>query len=142
MAIQVYSAGKANAKARIRAGDISSASWSFSASDGNKLLGGKDGTNWTKYAKWHLGEDTSATKKTKARHKYPFGKGGLVYLSALRAIRTRSAQAGAATIFTAAGELLDSAKKKVEKRSYLDDFEVNNVADVITFVRALRKSIE
>ena len=120
MAIQVNTKGESTAKARIKAGDISTGSWSFNASDGNKLLGGKDGDNWAEYSRWHLGEDTSAAKKTKARFKYPFGKNGKVYLSALRAIRTRSAQAGALSIFNSAGKLLEEANAKMETKEFID----------------------
>jgi len=130
MTIQVYKQGELNVKARIKAGDISTGSWSFSAGDGNKLLGGKDGDNWSEYSRWHLGEDTSAAKKTKARFKYPFGKNGKVYLSALRAIRTRSAQTGALSIFKAAGGILDMAKEQMEKKSTATDLEVRSIGEI------------
>ncbi len=130
MPIQLNNKGKSNAAGRIRAGEISKVAWSFSASDGNKLLGGKDGDNWAEYGRWHLAEDTSAEKKTKARFKYPFGKNGRVYLSALRAIRSRSAQAGAASIFRAAGELLDMAKEKVENTTAKDVLEYRSFGEL------------
>ena len=133
MPVQLNNKAVTNAKGMIRVGNINStATWSFSASDGNKLLGGND--DWAEFSKWHLAEDTSATKKTKERFKYPFGKGGKIYLSALRAIRSRSAQAGSASIFKAAGELLDSAKAKVEKTSY-HDMEVNTITDLIEWTK-------
>jgi len=114
MAVQLVKKSEKFARSLIHQGKINdSSSWSFSAADGNKLLG--DG-NWENYAKWHLGKDTDANKETKAYYKYPFGKNGKVYMSALRAIRTRAAQAGATTIFDAAGRLLNAAKAKLDKR--------------------------
>ena len=131
MAIRLNNKGLSNGKAKAKAGDINkTASWSFSSGDGNKLLGGKNGTNWTEFGRWHLGEDTSATPKTKARYKYPIGKNGKIYLSALRAIRTRSAQAGAASIFKAAGELLEMAKKKTEQKTGERPFEVRSIGEL------------
>jgi len=44
MSVQINKKGQTNARGMIRVGNINStAAWSFSASDGNKLLGGKDG---------------------------------------------------------------------------------------------------
>lgn len=79
--------------------------WSFSAEDGDKLLG-KDGKDWTEYARWFLGENTDATADTKERFKYPFGKDGKVYRSALIAIRQRASQQDDTGIYDAAGTLI------------------------------------
>ena len=107
MAINVNRAGTANCAARIKAGDVNkTAAWSFSADDGNALLG-SGGDDWTNYAKWFIAEDTSAAEKTKDRYKYPFGKGGKVYRSALVAAKQRAAQQGQTDIENAADEYLD-----------------------------------
>ncbi len=106
------SPGASNLSARISDGDVDKTSdWSFSAEDGNKLLGA-DGDNWAAYSKWHLGEDASETAKTKARYKYPFGKNGKVYRSALTAIRQRAGQQGDAAIYEEAGKALDKIDGK------------------------------
>src|SRR6185436_10439769 len=83
--------------------------WSFSAEDGDALLG-SGGDNWEAYGNAHLGIDPSAQPKTKERYKYPFAKksGGSekLYRSAIRAIRSRASQQGDTSIFDAAGSLL------------------------------------
>ena len=113
-AASVNGTGKSNASARISAGDVDKTSdWSFDADDGNKLLGAS-GDDWANYAKWFLGEDTSASAETKARYKYPFGKNGKVYRSGLIAIRQRSAQQDDESVYAAAGTLLD----KLDGKSY------------------------
>ncbi len=105
-------AGDANASARISAGDYNTTSgWSFSAEDGNALLGSA-GDDWANYGKWHLGIDAAEAQKTKARYKYPFGKGGKVYQSALDAIRSRASGQNDTGIFDAAGRHLDAIKAK------------------------------
>lgn len=101
------SAGSHHCGSLIGAGDVDkSSAWSFSAEDGDKLLGA-NGDDWTVYAQWFLGEDTSATAGTKDRYKYPFGKGGKVFRSALIAIRSRASQQGDTAIFDAAGHFVD-----------------------------------
>jgi HK97 family phage major capsid protein len=128
MTVELNSTGLANAKALIAAGKVNKDSaWSFAGSDGDALLGsggdkesaaedkaegGEAGDDWTEYARWFLGEDTAAAPKTKERYKYPFGKNGEVYRSAITAIRQRSSQQGATAIFDAAGDLLDSIDGK------------------------------
>ncbi len=117
MAVQLIKKSENAAKARISAGDINdTAAWVFSAADGNALLG-EDADNWSEYEKWHLGKDTEAKAKTKARFKYPYGKNGKVYTSALRAIRSRAAQQDHTSVFDAAGRLLDQANEKLGKET-------------------------
>src|ERR1700746_114228 len=108
----VNATGQTNAESRIRAGHVNTdAAWSFDASDGNPLLG-TDGNDWSNYGKWFLGADTSAQPQTKDRFKYPFGKGGVVYRSALIAIRQRSAQQEDKEVFAAAGALIEMIDAK------------------------------
>jgi ATP-dependent Clp protease, protease subunit len=100
--------GRSNAQAKITAGDVDKTSaWSFSAADGNDLLGGADGSDWANYGKWFLGTDSQENFDTKNHWKYPFGKGGKVYRSALIAIRDRAGQQKDHDIYAAAGSLLD-----------------------------------
>jgi len=86
-------------------------SWSFSAADGNKMLG-ENGDNWSEYASWHLAEDTSAEEETKARYKYPYGKNGKVYLSALRAISSRAGQQWWSELSDLASSLIEAMDEK------------------------------
>src|ERR1700747_645200 len=97
MGVKLHAAGEGHAKTLIAAGkyDVDS-SWSFSAADGNELLGGENGQNWTADGNMHLGEDTSAADQSAERFKHPFGKGGKVYLSALSALAAQEGEVGAA----------------------------------------------
>lgn len=110
--ITLHGAGASHARSLIGAGKYDNTSgWSFSAEDGDKLLG-KGGNDWSTYGSFHLGEDADEAKDTKAHWKYPFGKDGKVYGAALRAIRSRASQQGAKAIFDEAGKLLDEIKTK------------------------------
>ena len=112
MAVQLYTKGALSARTLISDGKYDDKSpWSFSAEDGNALLGDA-GDDWTNFGKFHLGEDTSAAANTKGRFKYPHGKDGKVYGGALRAIRSRASQQDEKAIYDKAGELLDLIKTK------------------------------
>lgn len=105
--MDVNQSGVARARALISAGKVDrTSSWSFSAEDGNALLGAS-GNDWTAYAQAHLGEDKSASPKTKARFHYPVIKSGLVYRSGLIAAKQRASAEGESAIEAAASELLD-----------------------------------
>jgi HK97 family phage prohead protease len=100
--------GESHAHSMIAAGHVDKTSdWSFSANDGDKLLGAS-GDDWANYGHFHLGIDRAASENTKARFKYPFGKGGTLYRSALEAIRQRAGQQNDNAIETAAGKLLEA----------------------------------
>jgi len=114
--------------------------WSFSTEDGNALLG-EDGDDWENYAKWFLLENEDASEETKDRYKFPFGKDGKIYRSALSAIRQRSGQFGYDDVFEAAGKLIEMIEKEDEDelesayskltKSMLDD-ELDEYIDRIT----------
>lgn len=108
--------GESSAHSLIRAGhyDMNSP-WSFSAEDGDKLLGAK-GDDWDKFGRWHLGEDPSEPKETKAHWKYPYGKDGKVYRRALAAIRSRASQNGDTTVYDAAGRLMRAMDEEEGKK--------------------------
>jgi HK97 family phage prohead protease len=99
--------GESYAHSLIAAGKVDRTSpWSFDdATDGAKLLG-KDGGDWTSYARVHLGIDRTAKDNTKGRFKYPFAKGEKLYRSGLIAIRSRAGQQSDRAIEAAAGSLL------------------------------------
>ena len=107
--MKVNEAGLKNAKALIEAGKVDITSrWEFTTADENKIL---DEGDWSEYSKWFLGIDEDANEETKARYKFPFGKDGKVYRSAVIAIRQRAGQFGYKEIFDAAGELLTMIDK-------------------------------
>ena len=104
---KLNSKGYDNATSLIESDNVNKDSnWSFSSEDGNALLG-EDGDDWDNYAKWFLLEDEDANEETKERYKFPFGKEGKVYRSALSAIRQRASQFGYDDVFEAAGKLIE-----------------------------------
>lgn len=110
MSVKLNGAGNTHARSLVASGKIDKTSaWSMSADDENALLGDND---WKAYGSWHLGVDDGEPEDTKAHYKYPFGKGGKVYRSALVAIRQRAGQQDAKDIFDAAGRLLESVDGK------------------------------
>ena len=97
--------------------------WSFSSSDGNKLLGENE-DDWDIYSKWFLLINEDASKKTKDYYKFPYGKNDKVYKSGLNAIRQRAGQFGYDDVFNAAGKLLDMiAKKEDAENKIKEDFK-------------------
>ncbi len=109
---KVNGAGASYASERIDSDNIDGESeWSFSAEDGNALLG-PDGDDWDNYGKFHLGINESAEPKTKQYYSFPFGKDGKVYVSGMRAVRQRAAQFEHTAIFEEAGKLMDKLKAK------------------------------
>lgn len=106
----------------VSAGTINTGAWSFSAVDGNRLLG-PDGNNWNQYGKVHLRENTNAEEKTKARYSYPVAKfsGDEIQIYRRGVIAAKAAAAGARgaekelQIEAAADSLLTAIDKKLEK---------------------------
>ena len=104
MSIQLNPKAKAHARQLIANGHVDRDSpWSIDAEEENALLGDDD---WAQYGLWFLGLDELENSDTKAHYRYPVGKAGQVYRSALIAIRQRAGQQDAAGIFDAAGELI------------------------------------
>jgi len=137
---KLNSAGYDNAAALVESDKVDRDSdWSFTSEDGNDLLG-EDGDDWENYAKWFLLENEDANEDTKDRYKFPFGKDGKIYRSALSAIRQRASQFGYDDVFEAAGkliEMIDKEDNELEKayskltKSMLDD-ELDDYIDKIT----------
>tara|TARA_R110002020_G_scaffold33846_3_gene102772 strand:+ start:1105 stop:1860 length:756 start_codon:yes stop_codon:yes gene_type:complete len=143
---KLNSKGYDNAASLVESDDVDKDSdWSFSSEDGNALLG-EDGDDWENYAKWFLFENEDASEETKDRYKFPFGKGGKIYRSALSAIRQRAAQFGYDDVFEAAGKLIEMIDKEEDEvegedvlekeyakltRAMLDD-ELDEYIDKIT----------
>jgi len=113
MAIKKNGKGVSHANALILAGKVDRTSaWSFSADDGNRLLGDDD---WKEYGKWFLATDSDADPMTKEHFRYPFGKGGKVYRRAVIAIKSRAAQQDETEIADAADTLLGKVDKESEE---------------------------
>lgn len=117
MAKSVNGSGRTYADSLISGGKVNKTSpWSFSAEDGNKLLG-PDGDDWASFGKCHLGVNSDEPDKTKAHWDYPFAKDGTLYRSGLTAIRQRAGQQDDTAIFDAAGALLEKIDGKDSKDS-------------------------
>jgi phage I-like protein len=131
MSVILHKAGLTHARSLIQNGSIDKdSSWSFSAEDGNKMLGA-DGNDWKNYASFHLGENIGAAEETKARYNYPFGKDGKVYRSGLTAIRQRAGQQNEQDIFDAAGILIEIIDKKEKKVSGKFPATLGNLKDSV-----------
>lgn len=116
MTVKLNSKGKTKANSLVSSGNVDKTSdWSFSAEDGNKILG--DPPDWDAYGEWFLGTDDEYDKETKQHWKYPFGKNGKVYRSGLIAIRQRAAQQNETEIFDAAGALIEKIDGDQEDKS-------------------------
>jgi len=127
--------GYDHAQNLIRAGKVDrDSSWSFSAEDGNRLLG--DPPDWEEYSRWFLGHADEGNPQTKEYWKYPFGKDGKVYRSALIAIRQRAGQQADETIFRAAGRLLEMVDAESLKDYMLAGKEVQGVPEWVEILRA------
>lgn len=114
--ISVNTVGVENANSLIEAGKIDAESdWSFSADDGNAILG--DPADWAAYRKWFLATDTDQEEETKAFYKYPFGKEGKVYRKGVIAAKSRAAAEGDDSVSSAADTLL----KKIDEKLGLDE---------------------
>ena len=121
--------GKTHALQLVQDGKVDkTADWSFTATDGDKILG--DPADWPEYGKWFLGVDDAEGKETKAHYKYPFGKDGKVFRSAVIAAKDYAGAQKETEIETAASHLLaeiDKAKtsaktgKKVKADTGDDD---------------------
>jgi hypothetical protein len=111
MAVGLNEKGVEHARALIGAGKVDrTAGWSIDAEEENAMLG--DPPGWGAYSGMFLGHDPGANPETKEAWKYPVGKGGKVYRSALLAIRQRAGQQKAAEIEAAAGKLLEAVDGK------------------------------
>lgn len=109
----INTVGVKHAKSLIRQGKVDlDSEWSFTADDGNAILGDD---NWDEYEKWFLCIDTEENEQTKARYKYPYGKNGKVYRQGVIAAKQRSAQQGDENIFKVADELLTMIDEKYSK---------------------------
>lgn len=116
MGVKLNSKAKTYAMSLVRGGNVDMESeWSFSAADGNTLLG-EAGDNWTRYAKYFLGVDSDMETETKAHYKYPFGKSGMIYREAVIAAKSRAAQQGETDIEEAADALLTAIDAQADSR--------------------------
>lgn len=129
--MKVNTTAKSFLSGLISKGAINNGDWSFSAADGNKLLG-SDRDDWAQYGKVHLAINPDAEKGTKDYYGYSVGKmvGDSIQIFRRGVIAAKAAAAGArgATkqpdIEAAANSLLEAIDKKQKKEDsvYRIDF--------------------
>ena len=121
----------------IRAGKVDKdSSWSFTAGDGDALLG-EAGEDWSRYSRMHLGLEEGGDKESKAAFKFPYGKlvGGnpTVFRSGLIAARQRASQFDYKAIFDRAGSLLEKIDGKEEEKSSMEiDERLDRIEQALT----------
>ncbi|MCL5266710.1 MAG: phage protease [Bacteroidetes bacterium] len=114
MALKVNQKAVEHLRSLVSQGKVDrNSNWSFSAEDGNALLGAA-GSDWSNYSQNHLAVDTSAAENTKARFHYPAGKDGKVYRSGVIAAKQRAAAQGEKDIENAADDLLQLIDRKAQ----------------------------
>jgi hypothetical protein len=110
MTITLNKKALANAEKLIKAGEATHDQrddWSEhapSTADENDFI---ERNGYAEYAKWHLGEDTSASEETKGRYSFPFGDFAKVHRCAVIALESRAAQNDHGSIASAAKSLLE-----------------------------------
>lgn len=103
--------GYSRASSLISQGKINHGPWSFSAADGNKILGpNKD--NWAEYSKHHLGTNSAFPQNSKEHYSYPILKNGQVYAKGVASAMGYSEQYNDSAINAACHTLSDKIKKK------------------------------
>lgn len=118
MATSVNGSGMAHARSLISAGKVNMTdSWSFSAEDGNKLLG-PNGDNWDAYGQMHLAIHSDQPEKTKGHYGYPYGKGGEAYRSGIMAAKQRASQQNETDLSNACDSLMGMMENKQVQRAY------------------------
>lgn len=116
MAIQKNNDGFDFAMELIDSGNIDTDSaWSFTADDGNAILGEDD--DWGKFADFHLARQTDEESETKAGWAFPHSKlkdgTPTIYEAAIDAIKSRAGQFNHDTIQAAAQDLSDALDEKL-----------------------------
>jgi len=114
MSTKLNQAGVDHAHSLVDAGKVNRGSWSFSAEDGNKLLG-PNGDDWETYGKAFLATHPDEAEKTKSYYGYPVSKGGEVYRNAVVSAKGRASQQGATDVADACSALLDKIDKNDSK---------------------------
>lgn len=143
----LHKEGESHLKALIEAGKYNTdQSWSFSAEDGDKLLGDKGG-DWGRYSSVHLGEDTTAADNTKDRWKYPAAKAKgdseEVFRKGLISAKQRAAQQKDRDVEQAAARLIDLIDEKenpAEEKTETPEDEKNEGEAARSAMRAAKPS--
>lgn len=137
MGITLNAPGAKYAKSLINRGKVDREStWSFSAEDGDKILG-PEGNDWNHFVKVHLGKDDSVDAETKAHGHFPIIKDGKLCRAGVADAKRRAAEQGAAEVEKAADELLQMIDSKKDgwttvSRCDISDFLWDNLTSPLT----------
>lgn len=109
---KINSKGVSHANSLIENGDVvEPSSWERPSVEMENAYIEKNG--WGEFAKWFLGVDTAEDAETKGHYGYIYTSDfKTVDRQALRAIRQRSAQRGLASVFAAAGKMIEKIDAK------------------------------
>jgi len=118
---KVNTKGVSHAESLISSGKVDlTSSWSFTAEDGNKILG-RD-KDWAEYSKWFLAIGGTDNKESKAYYHFPYGKNGKVYRKGLIAAKQRAAQSKHDNIMKVADKLLKKLDDKYKGSAPIELF--------------------
>lgn len=115
MSIQLNKSALSHARGLLRDGAVTHDDrddWSEHApttDDENAFI---DKHGMDEYAKWHLGEDPSATKGTKGRYSFPFGDFHRLHRCAVVSSESRAGQYNHDSIKAALKDLLEAIDRK------------------------------
>lgn len=139
----LHHAAVAKAKSLISSGAVDkTSSWSFSAADGDKILGDNPSMDdWMRYGEHFLKKNDGEDMQTKAAWSYPFAKdvnGEMkVFRSGLIAVRQRAGQQNETEIFDAAGTLIDqidgNGKQSADEPSIIEVPVIARTAQLRSF---------
>ncbi|MDE2101268.1 MAG: HK97 family phage prohead protease [Patescibacteria group bacterium] len=126
------------AKTAIADGKISQDPWSLDGADKEKMLGDKQPKDWEFYSEHFLAYDPDQPKDTEEKYHYPIGKGDVVYVHAVSAVRSRASEAGQQDIFKAAGDIeaaiqehkQSKTKESEPKRELSQSIEYRHLSEV------------
>ncbi|GAA2852530.1 hypothetical protein [Microbacterium arabinogalactanolyticum] len=117
MTVRLNEDALSHARGLLRSGDVvhdERDDWSEhapSTDDENDFI---DKHGMREFARWHLGEDTDATKGTKGRYSFPFGDFRKLHRCAVISAESRAGQYDHASIEKAFKDLLEKIDEKSE----------------------------
>lgn len=117
MTVKLNEKALSHARSLLRGGDVvrdERDDWSEhapSTEDENAFI---DKHGMEEYARWHLGEDTSATEGTKGRYSFPYGDFEKLHRCAVISAESRAGQYDHASIEKAFKDLLEAIDAKAD----------------------------
>lgn len=119
MTIRLNDKALSHARGLLRSGDVvhdERDDWSEHAPSAKEENAFIEREGMAEYARWHLGEDPSATEGTKGRYSFPYGDFQSLHRCAVISGESRAGQYHHQAIEDAYSELLAEIDKKNEKK--------------------------